>query len=168
MWPFSRKRDLPGINREADGRISFTFTDEEEAEVHKSFASMKGPEEGQGEWYIHPEAHKALTAWALIGYSQTQVWRAERDGVGRLDRRACIERALAAAGKAYALHPLPIYMFDMGCLLEMLGETPSARDAYERFLKAQRNFHATELDNIILKNRDVATAVQEARKSLGV
>jgi hypothetical protein len=59
-------------------------------------------------------------------------------------------------------------MFDMGSLFEMLGERASARDAFQTFLSACRGFNPTELDTMILKNRDVDAALCEARKSLGV
>jgi hypothetical protein len=167
MWPFKKDWSVPGFKREPDGRISFKLTEDEEAEVRNFFAAVRNPEESDGDWYIHPEAKRAMTAWALIGYSRSQVSLAEI-GAPNANRYEFLQKALAAATKAYSLHPLPIYMFDMGSLFEMLGDRASARDAFENFLDAHCRFNPSDLDSMILKNRDVDAAVREARKSVGV
>lgn len=164
MWPFPKKSKLPGVEQHSNGQISFTFTDEEEAEVNRFSQMMKGAsqETEQGTWYIHPDAHKAMTAWALIGYAQSQVTLAEMADKGVVDEDLCFRKALAAATKAYSLHSLPIYMFDMGCIFEMLGNTASARGAFRSFLESQRTFKPSDVDRITLQHRDVEAAVREA------
>ncbi len=164
MWPFSKKSKLPGIERHQDGRVSFTLTDEEEAEVNRFFRMLKDSyqETEQGTWYIHPDAHKAMTAWALIGYAQSQVTLAELADKRIVDRDLCFRKALAAASKAYSLHSLPIYLFDMGCIFEMLADTASAQDAFRSFLESQRKFKPSDVDRITLGKRDVDAAIREA------
>lgn len=164
MWPFKKDRGLPGGKREVDGQISFTLTDEEDAAIRRFFSIMKGTG-GEGELYIHPEAHRAMTAWALIGYAQDQVCRAENPAQ---NPEGFVQKALASAMKAYSLHPLPIYMFDMGCLFRMLDDEASARDSFQTFLRANQTFKPTESDRIALSNRDIDAAVLEARRSLGM
>jgi hypothetical protein len=168
MWPFSRKSKLPGVEQHLNGQISFTLTDDEEAEVNRFFRMMKdsSQETEEGAWYIHPDAHKAMTAWALIGYAQKQVSLAEVADEGVVDRSSCFRKALAAATKAYSLHSLPIYMFDMGCIFEMLGDTTSAQGAFRSFLESQRKFVASDVDRITLAQRDVEAAVSEAHNRL--
>ena len=168
MWPFNKKPKLPGIELHADGQISFTLTDEEEAEVNNFFRMLKdsSQESEQGMLYIHPDAHKAMTAWALIGYAQREVGLAESADKRGIDKDLCFRKALAAASKAYSLHSLPIYMFDMGCLFEMLGDTASAQGAFTSFLESQGKFKASDVDNITLRQRDVEAAVLEARKKV--
>lgn len=166
MWPFSSKRDLPGIKRESNGELSFTLTAEEEAEVQRFFSAMKTASEDEGELYIHPDAHRAMTAWALIGYSQSEVFRAENADPGVLSPDECISKALAAVTKAYSLHPLPIYMFDMGCIFEMCGEKSSAESAFSKFLELQRQFRPSDVDKIVLQQRDIEEAVRYARATL--
>jgi len=164
MWSFKKKSKLPGVQQHPDAQVSFTLTDEEHAEVDSFFRMMRdSSQEGeQGTWYIHPEAHKAMTAWALISYAQSQVTLIEMADSAIVDKNFCLRKALAAAGKAYSLHPLPIYMFDMGSILEMLGDTASARDAFRSFLELQRKFKPSDVDRITLKQRDVDAAVEEA------
>lgn len=169
MWPFTKRRKLPGIEQDANGQLRCTLTDEEEAEVNNFFRMLNdsSDQSGQGTWYIHPAAHKAMTAWALIGYAQRQVTLAEMADKGVVDGDLCFRKALAAATKAYSLHPLPIYMFDMGCLFEMLGDKVSADNAFRSFLESHRKFKPTAVDEITLKNRDVEAAVREARDRIG-
>ena len=168
MWPFNKKPKLPGIELHANGQISFTLTDEEEAEVNNFFRMLKdsSQESEQGTLYIHPDTHKAMTAWALIGYAQRQVSLVELAHKGVVDKDLCLRKALAAASKAYSLHSLPIYMFDMGCIFEMLGDAASAQVAFRSFLESQRKFKASDVDNITLRQRDVEAAVMEAREKI--
>jgi hypothetical protein len=170
VWPFDKKSRLPGIEQHADGRVSFTFTDEEEAEVSNLFRMLKDSDRytERDICYIHPDAEKAMTAWALVSYAQSQVILAEMADKGVVDRDLCFRKALAAAGKAYSLHSLPIYMFDMGCIFEMLGDTVSAQDAFRSFLESQRNFKPSGVDNIALRQRDIEAAVREARERIGI
>jgi hypothetical protein len=49
----------------------------------------------------------------------------------------------------------------------MLNDEASALDSFQIFLKAHQSFTPTELDAVILNNRDVDAAVHEARRQLG-
>jgi hypothetical protein len=166
MWLFKNKSKLPGVEQHPDVQISFTLTSEEEAEVNNFFQMLKdsSQETEQGELYIHPDAHKAMTAWALIGYAQNQVTLGEM--ADNVDKDLCFRKALAAASKAYSLHSLPIYMFDMGCIFRMLGDTASAQNAFKSFLESHRKFKPSDVDNIALRQRDVEAAVREASEGI--
>lgn len=168
MWPFKKRSKLPGVEQQPNGQVSFTLTAEEQAEVDSFFRMMKESSQKteQGMCYIHPKAHKAMTAWALISYAQSQVTLAEMADKGVFDKDFCFRKALAAATKAYSLHSLPIYMFDMGCIFEMLGDSASARDAFRSFLESQRKFKPSDVDRITLGQRDVEAAVREAHDRL--
>ncbi len=168
MWPFIKNSKLPGIKPHQNGRVSFTLTDEEEVEVNRLFEMLKDScqETGPGAWYIHPEAHKAMTAWALIGYAQSQVTLAELADGQVVDRNLCFRKALAAASKAYSLHSLPIYLFDMACILELLADTASAQDAFRSFLESQHKFKPSDVDRITLENRDVDAAIRQANQRI--
>ena len=164
---FSKEKSgLPGIEQHTDGRVSCTFTEEEEHAVNRFFKAMKDPNEetGEGTWYIHPDAHRAMTAWALMDYARSQVSLAESAEEGLVNNDLCFRKALAAATKAYSLHALPIYVFDMGCILEMLGDADSARNAFRTFLEFHREFKASDIAKLTLKFRDVDAAVREARE----
>ena len=139
MWPFSGIPDLPGIAWGSDGTSEWALTDEEKYEVRGIFRTLDDfKEEMQGtDRDVRPEAEKAMTAWALVGYAKGLVERAESEGSNPADRDASLRKALAALAKAYIFHPLPIYMFDIGCLLETLGEKAPALDAFNSFLEMQ-------------------------------
>jgi len=159
MW-FKKKSTLPGIAQHADGQISFKLTDEEQAEVSSFFRALDEPRE-DGALYVHPDAHKALTALALIGYAKQQVILSETETEGA-NRDSFIRKALAAATKAYSFHSLPIYMFDMGCIFEMLGETAPAQNAFRSFLQSQQTLAPSDVDRIALRGRDIEEAIKQA------
>ena len=69
---------------------------------------------------------------------------------------------LAAAMKAYSFHAVPIYMFEMVCIFEMLGDTASAQKAFRSFLESQQEFKPTDVDRITLERRDVEEALRQA------
>ena len=168
MWPFTQKSNLPTVEQGEEGQATLVLTEEEQAEIRNFFATFGKPE-GAGSdesWYMHPAAYRALTAWALIGYAQDQVMFCEIADEDVVDRNTCLRKALEAARKAYCVHPLPIYMFDMGCLLEMLGDVSSADNAFRSFLESQQMFQPTSMDEIALKNRDVNAAIAEAQERL--
>lgn len=169
MWPFSKKPKLPGIEQHADGRISLTLTDEEKAEVNSFFQMMKDSDDEQeeGDWFVHPDLHKAMTAMALSMYAQTQVSLVKLADEDAVDKQECLHKALAAAGKAYSLHALPVFMFDVACIFDMLGDNGSARDAFRSFLTSQEQFRPSDVDNIALSQRDVNAAIREARERIG-
>lgn len=166
MWPFKKKSELPGVEQHPSGEVSFTLTDEEQAEVSSFFRAMESGQDEEGTLYIHPEAHKAMTALALIGYAKQQVMLSGTgvDGVGK---DHCNRKALAAAMKAYSFHSVPIYMFDMGCIFDMLGKKTSAAEAFRSFLESQKIFKPSDVDRIALRERDVAEAIRHARTELG-
>lgn len=166
MWSFNKKSKLPGVEQQSDGQVSFTLTEEEQGEVDSFFRMMResSEETQQGALYIHPKAHKAMTAWSLVSYAQNQVTLAESADKGIVDKDLCFRKALAAASKAYSLHPLPIYVFDMACMFEMLGDRASAADAFRSFLELHRNFRPSDVDRITLRQRDTDAAVKEAQE----
>jgi hypothetical protein len=155
MW-FKKKSKLPGVERLPNGEVSLALTDEEQAEVDRFFRMMESGQT-EGTLYIHPDAHKALTAVALIGYARSQVILSET-----ADKDLCFRKALAAATKAYSLHCLPIYMFDIASIFELLGDNGSAQDAFRSFLRSQQEFKPSDVDRIALRERDVEEAIRQA------
>ncbi len=169
MWPFEKTSKLPGVEYQANGQVSLTLTDEEENEVNGFFRLLRdsSQETAEGTWYIHPEARKAMTARALTSYAQHQISLADiTNNKGVTDGKNYFRKALAASLKAYSFHSLPIYMFDMGCLFEMLGDTTSAKNAFRSFLESQRKFEPSDIDRITLAERDVEEAIKMAREKV--
>jgi hypothetical protein len=165
MWPFGKKLKLPGIEQKSNGEIEFTLTDEEEAEVNdfNKMLQESGQELVAGDLLLHPDAVKAMTAWALGGYARRQVKLAEESVAGKLR----LNKALAATMKAYSLHPLPIYMFDMGCVHALLGNTTLERNAFKIFLDSQATVKPSRLDSIVMTQRNIDAAIQTAHERLG-
>lgn len=165
MWPFDKHSNLPGIEEHQDGQLIFTLTDEEKAEINGFSQILKDSsgETEQGTWYIRRDAHKAFTALALSSYGRSQMRVAEIAGKDTANRDLHLRNALAATSKAYSFHSLPIYMFDIGCILGMLGDTTSAQDAYKLFLESEQKFVPSDEDTVVLKQRDMGAALREAR-----
>lgn len=152
MRPFTTSRPkLPGLEHHPDGRVSFTITDEEKAHVDRFFQMMADSNQDteEGKWYMRSDLQQAAVAWQLMDYALSQVRLTEVADKDKVDKHSCLHKALAAALKAHSLHPLPIYLFDTGCIFERLEAPDSARDFFGLFLDAQRNYKASEADAFI-------------------
>jgi len=164
VWPFRKRLDLRayGFGSDARGKTSFTFTDEERREIDSLFAVFDG-------MAVHDDyvdaVRRATTARALSMYAKQQVELREREP-NSSRRFKMIEKAVSACFKACSIYPLPIFDYDLGCLLEMAGESAQARGLFRKFLAGQAVFNPAQIDEIFLRERDVAAAVAHARAKL--
>lgn len=152
MWSSNAKGPkLPGVEQHPDGRVSFTLTDEEKAHIDRFFQMISDGNQDteEGSWYIRSDFQQPAIAWQLMDYALSQVRLTELADKDRVDKTLCLHKALAAAMKAGSIHPLPIYMFDTGCIFERLGATDSARDMFRLFLESQRNYKVSDTDAFI-------------------
>jgi hypothetical protein len=91
-----------------------------------------------------------MIAWSVIG--RAECFAIQEDWPA----------AAAAAAKACAIFPHPIYFYDFACILRNAGKTADARMMFTEFLRriAQPK---TELDIVILAQRDVVAEIDDAR-----
>lgn len=159
MWPFRKKHDLPGIKRDEKGNLVFELTEEEHKEIEKAFKMFEG-------YMIHTnfvdDIQKATTAFALSSYAKKQVMMSEMESQ-RENRDKFLEKAIAAITKAYSIYQLPIYIYDLACFVEMAGRIDAARNLFRDFLKKQLNFKLGNIDELLMRQRDIYEAIKDAK-----
>ena len=165
MWPFIKKERLPGIKRDLQGKLIFELTEEENREVEKVFAMFKRPD---GEFVVKKEVadeiEKGMIAMGLFNCAKDQIIQSEFDS-NKGKKMEFIDRAIASVAKAYTFCPLPIYMYDMACFMEMNGRNNEARTAFRSFLELQEKFRPSQIQEVLLdsQQRDVDEAIKDAK-----
>jgi hypothetical protein len=168
MWPFSRKPNLPGFKRDDQGNLIFELTEEEKREVEKVFAMLKRPD---GEIVVKKEVadeiEKAMIAMGLFNCAKDQIMQSEFDS-NKGKKMQFIDKAIASVTKAYTFCPLPIYMYDLACFMEMNGRNDEARIAFRSFLELQEKFSPSQTQGILLnaQQRDVDEAIKDAKAKI--
>ncbi len=168
MWLFNKKTNLPGFKKDNQGNLMFELTDEEKQEVQKVFDVLKSSE---GEFVVKKESadeiQRGMIAQGLSFYAKDQIIQSEFDS-NKDKKEEFINKAIASISKAYSFCPLPIYLYDLACFMEMNGKNKEAKDIFRKFLKLQNNFKPTRIQEILLntQQRDVDEAIKEAIKNL--
>ena len=74
MWPFSKKVNLPGFQKDEKDNITFSLTEEEQIEVQKQFNLLK-------DYVIHAKVadvlQQGMTAQGLFFYAEEQIMLSE-------------------------------------------------------------------------------------------
>ena len=134
--------------------VNLEFTEEERAAIRHTlqrFAANANAEapEGGGGWAVHPRLKDCLSAQGLIEYVEDlrlQIQRASSN-----DGAALMQKAIQAQTKAYAIHNLPVYLFQLAQMFELAGNSAKAQDCLGDFLRAQHEFRADKIDSVFLK-----------------
>jgi len=162
MWPFRKKFDSLGFKKDKEGNFTFDLTEEEQQEVENTFKMFEG-------YKAHPDVvediQKGATAFALSNYAREQVIMSEIKSQ-KENREKLLEKAIAAIAKAYSIYQLPIYIYDLACLMEMVGRMDEARHTFRDFLEKQSQFKPKQFDEIFLKQRDINEAIKDAKVKL--
>jgi hypothetical protein len=128
--------------------VKVEFTQEESAAVTSSmdeYASIWAAQHG-GEGFVTPVKMKSgMMARALTEYAADLVAQCD-DG----NSEECLKKAIQAQAKAYALHNLPVFIFQLAGLYEVAGDTTKAREFLQHFLRAQHEFTPDVIDTTLL------------------
>jgi len=168
MWPFGKKKTLPGITYDEHGNMKFSLTDEEQQAIQQTFDYFKKPDE---KFYVSPEyvdeMRNALYSQALMSYAREQITASDFDSQ-KEHKQKFIEKAIAAIGKAYTFYPLPIYLYDLASFMEMYGNLEAKKNIFLDFLKSQADYKPTKIGEILLKSlgRDIIYAIKDAEQKL--
>lgn len=159
MWPFTKKEPVSLLDR-------FHLTPEEKREVSIIFDSFTTPQGRKiGKEPHSPAVNRGLTAYALWNYAEQKMLAADLDP-NSLNRELLIDTAVEAIRKAYQIHHLPIYLFDLAQYLEANGRLTAADTAYRAFLEDQAEYKSGEGDYIFLQHRDIEKSLQDAEESM--
>lgn len=158
MWPFRRKGRLPGLTRDEEGNLAFELTEEEQQAIENTFKIFEG-------YGVHrdyaDDIQKGTMAMALSNYAREQVMMCKMESQ-RKNRIKLLEKAIAAATKAYSFYQLPIYTYDLACFMEMSGRMDVAKGVFTLFLKQQLDYKPKQIDELFLRERDIDKAIEEA------
>lgn len=108
-----------------------------------------------------------MTAQGLFNYAKDQIMRCDFD-INKGDKKEFINKAIASVSKAYNFCPLPIYIYDLACFMEMNDKINEAKDTFRFFLELQSNFKPNQIQEILLNahNRDINEAIKDAKEKL--
>ena len=149
--------------------ITVKFTQEESDAIDEYFELMSRiTAESEGDevdLYAPEKAVYAMQAQALLQYVEdcTDKFLSETPHDHRL-----ANRAIKAQTKAYALHNLPIYIYRLAAIFELVGKTHKATSFFGHFLRAQDEFTPDRIDEFFLKQMsvDVPSAIKIAREKI--
>ena len=160
MWPFKKQEAGYSLDR-------YGLTPEEKREVSVMFDSFTTPEGRKlAELPRSAAVVRGLIAYALWNYAEQSVVTADMSA-DSLSRETLLNKAIAAVKKAYQIHKLPIYLFDLARYLEANGKLTGADQAYKAFLEDQAEYRPAEGDYMFLYNRDIPKAIVDAKDALG-
>lgn len=141
---------------------TFDLTEEETIEVNMMFNLLK-------DYAVHPSVAdkltQGLTARGLSNYAADQIMKAEFPNQSA-ERENCINKAVAAIGKAYSIYQLPIYLYDLACYFELKNMGNEAKKMYKLFLARQAEYKSDQLDHIFLGERSIDEAKGYASQKL--
>jgi len=171
MWPLSRQRSYPGVQEHANGKITFSLTEEEARESDQALKAFAG-------LLVHPEAAERIRdgtiAVALSHYAKNLVnthcvgiteseYRANRVVI-----EAVIEKAVASEWKASSLCPLPVFIYHRACFLQMLGMKGQAKELFASFLRRHSEFKMDQVDMALssYEGTDIDRALSHASQEI--
>ena len=164
MWLFGKKINLSWFKKDNQETSTFELTEEEKSAVQKQFDLFKRP----GEIFVvkkevAEETNRGITAQALFHYATFQITLSGFDS-NKNNRKEFIDKAIASIAKAYSFCPLPIFMYDLACFIEMSGRVEEAKGVFKSFLDLQKNFKPNQMQGIFLTTlgRDIDEAIKDA------
>ncbi|MBN2591726.1 MAG: hypothetical protein JXA96_17805 [Sedimentisphaerales bacterium] len=162
MWEFIERINIPGFEVGQNGNISFKLTEEEKKEVDRIFDMFKG-------YAIHRDVaddfNNGSISFALCNYAKQQFSLFEMD-IQTKESPTSIEKALAAIVKAYSFYKLPIYLYDIACGLEKVGNIEESKKFFVEFLKRQAEYQTKQIDAAFMKHRDIDKALNDAKEKI--
>jgi hypothetical protein len=154
-WPFRNEKMVPLAP------VELTEDERQECETYiRSVTKAEG-----GHYAVRKDVadsfQRSLIAVCLLG-------RAERFLVSADSHPESVEGACRAGAKACATYPLSINFYDFACILERLQKQEEAREIFKEFLR-RRDLEVSPdpVQQIMLNERDVASAVRYARQQIG-
>lgn len=168
MWPFNKKPNPPGFKKDYQGNVTLELTDEERQVVQEVFDTLK-IQHPERKFYAEKDTVDGMTSMGLFNYAREQVRLAYSES-NKSREKEFIEKAIASILKAYNFCPLPIYIYDLACFLEMSGKNDNAKKVLTDFLKSQESFKPTQLQKSLLdaQDRDMEEVLKNTKNKLGV
>lgn len=142
------------------------FTQEESEAITTSmneYAAIWAGQHGGGGFVTPVKVENGMMAKALAEYAADLLAQCDD-----CNSEEWLRKAAQAQAKAYALHNLPVYIFQLAGMYEVAGDTSKARDFLRHFLRAQDEFMPDGIDNVLLAQSgyDMARVMGLAKEKL--
>jgi hypothetical protein len=150
---------LPGIKARLFESPTFSFTKEEQASIDRELNTFATIAEGYGiHKSIAEQLNAMLIAKALSDYAYSQsLSQKYEEAKDKKDDGS--RKAVSAIIKAYSIYPSPKFLFEMAQYMESSGRNNESKDAYRLFLKKQKEYQPSPIDDAVLAwNVDEAVA----------
>lgn len=150
-------------------KINVTFTPEEVDAMNRNANFFAGLAEGQGkQLWVTPKAQSAMQAQGLTEYVQEQIRILTTKELNDEEIGIIGEKAIKAQMKAYTVHNLPMYMFQLANIFELLDRMEEAKRWWTMFLREQKRFAPDDVDEIFMQHfgQDMAEAERTAQRRL--
>lgn len=86
----------------------------------------------------------------------------------REESKGKIDNAIAAISKAYLIHPLPIYLYDLGRFFEYSGNYDAAKQSYIDYIDAEKNYKPVTLDEMLIKDHNIPFIMSDAKERINI
>jgi hypothetical protein len=167
---FDRFRSKSGVPK-GYAEVNVEFTEEENKAINSSLEKYdrighaNAPEGST--MYIHPKAKNGMAAKALTEYVEDLMVELQDCGSNE-EMASLMEKAIKAQMKAYAIHNLPVYLFQLAGMFELSGDTSKAKDFFAYFLRAQDEFKPDKVDTVFLNEAgfDMPRVIALAKEKL--
>ena len=146
---FKSKSNVP----EGYAEVKVEFTQEESEAVATSmeqYAAIANADAPEGTtMYVHPKVKEGMKAKALAEYVEDLMARLPLCGSDQ-EAASLMRKAIHAQAAAYALHNLPVYLFQLAGMFDFSGDPDKAKDFFRNFLRANAEFKPYQIDTIFL------------------
>jgi hypothetical protein len=177
MWSFRETKRAPW---EDEGVL---LTEDESQECQAWYQSFLPPEKDKdGEWWVHKDVHRLFVAKFLMGRARRFLLLAgflpsalgadwadsPMDGgdPSRRDYAENVGKAVEAAAKASALHPLSINLYDFACVLRTVGYEEESKATFAEFLRRHREVPVKPFEKVLFDGRDMKPLVRDATNEI--
>jgi len=154
-----------------DGSVFLTEDEQDECESYLRVVMSMGDGERALRGELAASFKRGIISACMMGRAQRFLHRAassyadgQSDWNG--DEPDFGEMAYDAAAKACSIFPVPINLFDFGCLLQEQGRHGKARVLFKEFLKRARIMNLDPVEELAMSKRDIAGAIEHARQSM--
>jgi hypothetical protein len=144
------------------GCCPIDFTEEETKAINRTLKRLADWAEANAPKGTHAVVAQRLKdgmiAMALIEYVGevcVQQKACAKDG----EWIALMDKAITAQRKAYAIHGLPVYLFEIARLFDFVGDSYNARRFFAAFIKAQGRFKPDQVDTLLLRSLGCSSQV---------
>lgn len=151
--------------------MSVEFTEEELEAIAASmerYAAMADADAPGMTTVVPVKVKDAMTAQALTQYVEDLI--VQLGNCGEDEAAAIMDRAIKAQLKAYAVHSLPVYLFQAAGMFEFIGDGARAQHLFRDFLRAQDEFDPDQVDTVFLNQTDIdlPEVIALAKEKLGI